>query len=169
MRTGTLLLVALVLALVAGLSRAGDPVWATKLDYTLNQSRDLPIVCKEGDLERFPGQSLAQVFGDAWPVQPEPEAGSERVRAQMTQWVRNKNGRKGLKGLPAQPGLVVYAVLVDASGEPLRAEVLCATTEGYDKIAKRMVMRSIFRPAVINGEPVTSAFVHVVAFGGGGT
>ena len=60
-------------------------------------------------------------------------------------------------------------MLVDASGEPLRAEVLCATTEGYDKIAKRMVMRSIFRPAVINGEPVTSAFVHVVAFGGGGT
>ncbi|HRF83670.1 MAG: hypothetical protein J0L89_10005 [Xanthomonadales bacterium] len=159
------ILTLLALALVTGQARADDEAtWANKLDYTLNESRDRPIVCKQGDLERFPGRSLAQVFGDAWPLQPEPEADSERVRAQMTQFV---NSVKNKKGMPAQPGLVVYAVLVDASGKPLQAEVICATTGGYDKVAKRSAMQSAYRPAVINGQPVTSVFVHVMTFGGG--
>jgi hypothetical protein len=148
----------------AGESHAEVPELASKLDYTLNESRDKPIRCKAGDIESFPGQSLAQVFGDAWPLQPEPMPESERARAQALKSVRP---RAALRGLPVQPGLVVVAVLVDASGDPLRAEVLCATTAGYDKAVKRMAMQSDYAPAVINGKAVTSVAVHVQTFAGG--
>lgn len=77
--------------------------------------------------------------------------------------------RAVLKGMPAQRGLVVFAVLVDASGKPLQAEVLCATTSGYDKVTKRVAMQSNYRPAVINGKSVTSVVVHVQKYAGGGT
>lgn len=163
-----LLSVAVVLAGCAApmLSSAEDgATWASKLDYTLNESRDKPIVCKQGDIERQAGRTLAQVFGDKWPAQPQPDPNVERVRAQLTQLI---NHRSVLKGMPVQDGVVVYAVLVDASGEPLQAEVLCASTDGYDKATKRMAMRSEYRPAVINGTPITSVFVHVTKFKGAG-
>ena len=84
----------------------------------------MPIVCKQGDIKRFAGRSLAQVFGDEWPVQPEPEPGSDRIAAQMTKWVRD---RSRTRSAPVQSGIAVIAVLVDASGAPRQAEVLCAT------------------------------------------
>lgn len=151
---------------LAGIAHAGEPVLASRLDYTLNVSRERPVVCKPGDIEHFPGQTLAQVFGDRWPVQPDPEPGSERVHAQMVESVRH---RGALKGMPAQPGLVVFAVLVDASGAPLQTEVLCSSTEGYDRSARRIAQQSKYKPAVINGNAVTSVVVHVQKFGGGGT
>ncbi len=151
----------LALLVSMGASFAQAPELASRLDYSLNASRDAPIACKQGDIERFPGKTLAQVFGDNWALQPEPAPGSERIRAQMTTSVRLGGG---LRGAPTQRGLVVFAVLVDASGEPLQAEVLCATTDGYDNITKRMAMRSEFKPAIINGKPVTSVVVHVQKF-----
>ena len=163
------LTLAALLACCAMSMRAGaqdEATWASKLDYTLNASRDKPIVCKQGDLERHPGKTLAQVFGDKWPLQPEPAAGSERVRAQALKSVRPGNA---LRGMPVQPGLVVYAVLVDPNGQPLQVEILCASTDGYDKFAKRIALQSEYKPAVINGSAVTSVVVHVQKFGGGGS
>jgi hypothetical protein len=144
---------------------AGDEAtWASKLDYTLNESRDKPIVCKQGDIERHPGRTLAQVFGDKWPRQPDPAPDSERIHAQPVKAVRP---RAAMRSMPVQPGVVVYAVLVDASGTPLQVEVLCASTEGYDKVARRMALASWYRPAIINGKPVTSVTVDVQKFAGG--
>ena len=160
------LLAGLALAGLSSLAMAQEPVLATALDYTLNASRDVPVGCKPGDLQRFPGQTLGQVFGADWPLQPEPSAGGERVRAQLTEVVRRPGAQRGL---PAQPGRVVFAVLVDPAGKPLRAEVLCATTEGYDMAAKRLAMRASYRPAVIDGVAVTSVAIHVQNFSGGGT
>lgn len=159
-------LAALALLALPAAAPAQAPVLATALDYTLNASRDVPVGCKPGDLQRFPGQSLGQVFGADWPLQPEPSAGGERVRAQLTEVVRRPGAQRGL---PAQPGRVVFAVLVDPTGKPLRAEVLCATTEGYDMAAKRLALRASYRPAVIDGVPVTSVAIHVQNFSGGGT
>lgn len=141
-----------------------EPTWSSKLDYTLNASRDAPIVCKQGDIERQPGRTLAQVFGEAWPLQPEPATGSERVAAQVVKSVRP---RSAMRGMPVQPGVVVYAVLVDATGAPLQVEVLCSGTEGYDKVARRIALQSKYRPAVINGVPVISVTVDVQKFAGG--
>lgn len=162
-RTWMRVLPLLAVLAVAG-ARADDPVRASALDYTLPESRDRPIVCKQGDIERFPGQTLAGVFGEAWPAQPEPSAGGERVPAQLTRYYRDQ---KSLKGLPAQRGLVVTAILVDASGKALRAEVVCATTEGYDVAARRLAMRASYRPASVDGTPVTSVAMVVVPYGGG--
>ena len=144
--------------------QAEAPVLATKLDYTLPGMRDRPIVCKQGDIERFPGKSLADVFGEKWPPQPEPVAEGERIRAQLTTFPRNQSP---LKGVPVQRGLVVAAVLVDQSGGPLQVEVLCATTEGFDLAAKRLLSRATYRPAVINGMATTSVATVVVPFNGG--
>ena len=138
--------------------------WASKLDYTLNESRDKPIVCKQGDIERHPGRTLAQLFGDKWPLQPQAAPGSERVPAQAIKVIRP---RGAMRGMPVQPGLVVFAVLVDGGGQPLQVEVLCASTEGYDKFARRIAMQSEYKPAVVNGAAVTSVVVHVQKFAGG--
>ena len=155
----------LILAMWTGSGAcASEPVRASALDYTLRESRDQAIVCKQGDLERFPGRSLAEVFGQAWPDQPEPSADADRVHAQLTLYHRNE---KALKGLPAQRGLVVTAVLVDASGQPLRAEAICATTDGYDTAATRLAMRASYKPASIGGVPLTSVAIVVVPYGGG--
>ena len=86
-----------------------EATWASRLDYTLNESRDKPIICKQGDIERHAGQTLAQVFAEKWPVQPEPLPGSERVQAQATRAIRP---RGAMRGMPVQPGIVVFAVLV---------------------------------------------------------
>ena len=72
-----------------------------------------------------------------------------------------------MHGMPVQPGLVVFAVLVDGGGQPLQVEVLCASTEGYDKFARRIAMQSEYKPAVVNGAAVTSVVVHVQKFAGG--
>ena len=144
-------------------AQEGAP-WASKLDYTLNESRDKPIVCKQGDIERHAGQTLAQLFGDKWPLQPQPALDSERVPAQAVRVIRP---RGALRGMPVQPGLVVFAVLVDRGGQPLQVEVLCASTDGYDKFVKRIAMQSEYKPAVINGAAVTSVVVHVQKFAGG--
>ncbi|HQW59542.1 MAG TPA: energy transducer TonB, partial [Thermomonas sp.] len=141
-----------------------EATWASRLDYTLNESRDKPIVCKQGDIERHAGQTLAQVFAEKWPVQPEPLPGSERVQAQATRAIRP---RGAMRGMPVQPGIVVFAVLVDENGEPVQAEVLCASTEGYDKYAMRIALQSQYKPALVNGKPVTSVVVHVQKFAGG--
>lgn len=161
--TGMRMLVLPMLAMlaIAG-ARAAEPVRASALDYTLPESRDRPIVCSQGDIERFPGQSLAEVFGKAWPVQPQPSPAGERVRAQLVRYHRNQDS---LKGLPSQRGLVVAAVLVDASGRALAAEPICATTEGYDLAVQRLVMRASYRPASIEGTPVTSVAMVVVPYG----
>ena len=92
--------------LAAAGARADEPVRASALDYTLPESRDRPIVCGRGDIERFPGWTLAEVFGDAWPAQPEAAPDSERVRAQLVRYHRNQDS---LVGLPSQRGLVVAA------------------------------------------------------------
>ena len=63
--------------------------------------------------------------------------------------------------------LMVFAVLVDGGGQPLQVEVLCASTEGYDKFARRIAMQSEYKPAVVNGAAVTSVVVHVQKFAGG--
>lgn len=162
-----LLSVAVVLAGCAApmLSSAEDgATWASKLDYTLNESRDKPIVCKQGDIERQAGRTLAQVFGEKWPLQPEPVSGSERVHAQAIKVLRP---RSAMRGMPVQPGIVVFAVLVDAGGQPMQVEVLCASTDGYDKFARRIALQSEYKPAVINGKAVTSVVVHVQKFAGG--
>ena len=141
-----------------------EATWASRLDYTLNESRDKPIICKQGDIERHAGQTLAQVFAEKWPVEPEPLPGSERVQAQATRAIRP---RGAMRGMPVQPGIVVFAVLVDENGEPVQAEVLCASTEGYDKYAMRIALQSQYKPAFVNGKPVTSVVVHVQKFAGG--
>ena len=155
----------LAAAMAAVPAVAQEPLLASQLDYSLNAARDVPIACKAGDTARFPGKTLAQVFGDAWPLQPEPQPDAERVRAQMTAAVRP---RGAMRGMPVQPGVVVFAVLVAADGQPLQVEILCASTEGYDAVIRRMALRSAYRPAVINGAPVTSVSVQVQKFAGGG-
>ena len=40
--------------------------------------------------------------------------------------------------------------------------------EGYDAVIRRMALRSAYRPAAINGAPVTSVSVQVQKFAGGG-
>ncbi len=131
---------------------------SSRRDHSLNVNRNLPITCKSGDLERRPGRSMAEVFGHAWPMQPEPATAGAHTRARMiaTQF------RPGvMRGLPPQPGMVIAAVLVDGKGKALAVEPLCATDEGYDVVTRRLLMRAKYQPATVNGREVVSVAMVV--------
>lgn len=152
--------IALALALLpASLGVSAQEDLSSYRDYTDNAQRDRPIQCKQGDIEDFPGQSLGQVFGADWPVQPEassPEARTpvEIIKRGPIRWPR---------GLEPQNAFTVVAVLVDANGKPLRAEVICKSRMGFDKSARNSVLATTFAPAMIDGKPVTSVGVTVIA------
>ncbi len=140
------------------------PVRSSALDYTDPAARHRPVTCKEGDREREPGRSLGDVFGDQWPEQPQPVQGGETRKAHVR---AVQLGQDIVRGAPAQRGLVVVAVLVDPAGKPLAARPICATTDGYDNRARRLALRSLYEPALINGQAVTSVATLIVPFAGG--
>ena len=149
---------AVLLALAASAAGAQEDL-SSRRDYSDNAQRDRPIACKDGDVQRFPGKSLGEVFGADWPAQPEASSPQARIGVQVLEhgpvrWPR---------GLDPQDAFTVVAVLVDAEGKPLRAEVLCATRAGFDKAARNHVMADTYAPATIDGKPVTSAIVQVVS------
>ena len=143
----------LALCLLPALGSAQEKEPSTIHDYSLNANRDLPITCWKGQLERAPGKTMGELFGDAWPVQPEPATPDAHSKARLKS-IPSISGI--LRGLPTQSGLVVAAVLVDAEGGALKVEPLCATTEGFDMAVKRLYSRARFVPATVNGEPIIS-------------
>lgn len=138
------------------------PMLSSKRDYSDNTQRDLPIACKAGDLERQAGKSLGQVFGADWPAQPTPSSPDSHSPADATAMGKMVWPR----GLEGQRGLVVLAVLVGSDGKPLRAEPLCATANGYDRSAQRSAMGGSYKPALVDGKPITSPAIVVVNFQG---
>lgn len=144
---------ALMLCLLPALAFSQEREPSTLHDYSLNVNRDVPIRCWKGQLERAPGKTMGDLFGDAWPAQPEPAGPDAHSRARLKSLqVR----RELLRGLPTQSGLVVVAVLVDTDGKPLKVEPLCATTGGFDKAVKRIYSHAEFVPATVNGKPIVS-------------
>ena len=132
---------------------------SSRRDYSDNVQRDRPIACKAGDDERFPGKSLGDVFGADWPAQP--EASSPDARSGVS--VLEHGPIRWPRGLDAQDSFTVVAVLVDAEGKPLRAEILCSTRAGFDKSVRNHAMADTYAPAMIDGKPVTSMIVQVVS------
>jgi hypothetical protein len=135
---------------------------SSKRDYSDNTQRDLPIACKAGDLERQAGKTMGQVFGADWPAQPTPSSPDSHSPADATAMGKMVWPR----GLEGQRGLVVLAVLVGSDGKPLRAEPLCATANGYDRPAQRSAMGGSYKPALVDGKPITSPAIVVVKFQG---
>jgi hypothetical protein len=134
---------------------------SSHLDYTDPALHDQPIVCREGDIERHAGQSLGQLFGDAWPTPP--AAATQRQHAAIERWARVVMPA----GLAPKDVTVVVATLVGADGKPQRAEPICATASGFDTAAARTVMQSRFTPATYDGVASVGAAVVVVKYGRG--
>ena len=130
-------------------------------DYSINTERDMPIVCKPGDVQPFQGKTMAEVFGAAWPQQPEPVEASAHSSAQLVSATVRLTPPRGLE---SQSGVVIIAVLVDASGKMLAAEPVCLTSESYAIAARRALRTARFNPAVVNGKPVTSVVAPALRF-----
>lgn len=131
-------------------------------DYTDPAQRDRPIACRAGDDERHAGETLGQLFGDAW--QAPPAAATTRERPSVDRW-----GKLIMpQGLAPRDVTVVVAALVGPDGEPQRAEALCTTDNHFDMSAARTVMRSHFTPARYDGAPSTGVAVVVVQYSRGG-
>jgi hypothetical protein len=126
---------------------------STILDYSLNANRHVPVRCWKGQLERVSGKTMGDVFGDLWPVQPDPATPGAHARPRLKSL---HVASAKLRGLPTQSGVVVAAVLVGADGKPIKVETLCATTEGFDIAVKRMYARAEFVPATVDGKPIVS-------------
>lgn len=136
----------------------GGALLASRRNYLDPAEREAPIVCKDGDLERHAGQSLAKVFGADWPVAPVP----------TRSWTPARTLEPGKmvwpRGMEGKTGLVVVAVLVDASGKSLRAEPLCASIGGFDMAARRAAMSAAYSAALVDEKPVTTPIVRVIRF-----
>lgn len=145
--------------MLAGFHACAQEDLSSRRDYSDNAQRDRPIVCRAGDTERHPGRSLGDVFGADWPAQPEPSSPQARAGVRVLEhgpirWPR---------GLDPQDSFTVVALLVDAEGKPLRAEILCSTRQGFDKAVRNHAMAGTYAPAMIDGVPVVSAIVQVVS------
>jgi hypothetical protein len=140
---------------------AADNALSSGRDYTDPALHDAPIVCREGDLERHPGQSLGDVFGAAWPTPP--AAATQRQHAAVDRWARVVMPA----GLAPKDVTVVVATLVGADGKPQHAESICASAAGFDTAAVRTVLQSRFTPATYDGVPSVGATVVVVRYGRG--
>jgi len=150
--------IALLCCLAPLLASADEAGLTSRRDHSLNLNRDLPITCKQGDIERFPGKTMGEVFGDAWPVQPEPATPQAHTEAKL---IAVQFSQGATRGLPPQPGLVVTAVLVDGTGKALEVVPVCATDEGYDVATKRQLVRAKYQPATVNAQPITSVAVVI--------
>ena len=150
----------LVFASAPGLAQQAP--LSSSLDHSLDASRDHPVTCKPGDLEPHRGRTLGEVFGADWPRQPEPTVAGAHGRASLVRMPRLDPAR--LRGLPPHGGLVVAAVLLAPDGNPLRVETLCATTAGYDTFARRFLRQAAYRPATVDGVPMTSVAIVLHRF-----
>ncbi|AXK70947.1 hypothetical protein DWG18_00665 [Lysobacter sp. TY2-98] len=138
----------------------GDDL-SSGLDYTDPALHHQPITCREGDIERHAGQSLGQLFGDAWPTPP--AAATKREHAAIDHWAKVVMPN----GLAPKDVTVVVAALVGADGKPQRAEAICASTAGFDTSAVRTVMQSRFTPTMYDGVASVGAAVVVVRYSRG--
>ncbi len=142
---------------------AGAEDLSSRRDYSDPAQRDLPIACKQGDIEKFPGKSLGDVLGADWPAQPVASNEGARSAAALVE----RGPMRWPRGMDPQQSFTVVAVLIDASGKPLRAEILCTTRLGFDAAVKRHAMASTYAPAHVDGKSITSALVRVVSFRAG--
>ena len=152
--------VALSLLLVGLPLAAGAEDLSSRRDYSDPAQRDLPIACKQGDIEKFPGKNLGDVFGADWPAQPVPSKQDAHSAATLVE----RGPMRWPRGMDPQQSFTVVAVLIDASGKPMRSEILCTTRLGFDAAVKRHAMASTYAPAHVDGKPITSALVRVVSF-----
>ncbi len=152
--------------LICGFLLVVAPAWAsaqdlsTQRDYSDPTQRDLPIACKAGDIEGFPGKSLGDVFGAEWPAQPLPSSAASHSKVRLLE----PGPMKLPRGMDAQDSVNVVAVLVSAEGTPLRAEILCSTRMGLNMAVRRHAMASTYAPAEVDGVPVISVIARLVRF-----
>lgn len=152
------LLFALSLSLLPAIALAEDI--SSKRDYMDPAQRDRPIVCKPGDMERFPGKTLGDVFGDDWPAQPVSSSPENQSGPRVVQEAAMHPPR----GMDPQNSFTVVAILISSEGKPLRAEILCSTRMGMDAAVRRQALASSYLPAQVDGKPITSVGVRVAAF-----
>lgn len=151
---------AAALAVIAATAQAQSPAprWSSNIDYSTPGARDLPVTCRRGDLQPFEGKTMAQIFGDAWPVAPEMTASHTPPKVVSSAKVIPPRGLEG------KPATVVVAVLVGADGKPLAAEAVCISDGAFTIAAKRVLRNASFEPATIDGKPVTSVLAVPISF-----
>lgn len=152
------LLLAVLLATAA--SAAGAQDLSSQRDYSDPAQRDRPIACKPGDVEGHPGESLGQLFGADWPVQPTPATPDAYVKPRLLE----RGPMRWPHGMDPQDSLNVVAILVGADGKPMKVEILCSTRMGLDTMVRRAMLGSTFSPATLDGRPITSVLVAVQRF-----
>jgi hypothetical protein len=150
----------LAVLLATSASAAGAQDLSSQRDYSDPAQRDRPIACKAGDVEGHPGESLGQLFGADWPVQPAPATPEAYVKPHLLE----RGPMRWPHGMDAQNSLNVVAVLVGADGKPMKVEILCSTRMGLDMMVRRAMLGSTFSPATLDGRPITSVLVAVQRF-----
>ena len=157
--------------LIVALLLASLPAWAQEArlssdtDYSREGARDLPVTCKPGDVQPFAGKTMGQVFGDAWPAQAVASKNSQPAE------VVSSGRIVAPRGLEGQSAIAVIAVLVGSDGKLIANEAICMTAAPFSTAAKRALRNATFKPAEVDGAPVTSVLAVPVVFraGRGGT
>jgi hypothetical protein len=125
---------------------------AARPDPTDPRMRDVPMRCKPGDVDVAKGRTLGQIFGAEWPASPAVPA-ARRTAAQVVS--------RGRVDWPAAsgPATAASAVLVDAQGRVLRAQVLCASNAAAVALVEAASLQGTYRAAMFDGAPSTGVVI----------
>jgi len=143
---------------LAATASAQAPRWSSNTDYSAPGARDLPVTCRDGDIQPFAGKSMGDVFGAAWPEVP------VATSAHTPPKVLSHGKVIPPRGLEGKWATVVVAVLVGADGKPLASEAICMTDGAFAIAAKRVLANATFAPATVDGTPVTTVLAVPISF-----
>ncbi len=154
------LLFGIAIAALPASAGAEAPLASSHTDYTVPGARELPITCKDGDMQPFAGKTMGEVFGAEWPAQATPESATAHAPPKVLKLGKIVPPR----GLEGQHAAVVMAILVGADGNMIAAEPICLSAAPYAIAAKRALRGAHFEAGTINGQPVTSVIAAAIVF-----
>lgn len=143
---------------LAATASAQAPRWSSNTDYSAPGARDLPVTCRDGDIQPFAGKTMGDVFGAAWPEVPVASS------AHTPPKVLSHGKVIPQRGLEGKWATVVVAVLVGADGKPLASEAICMSDGAFAIAAKRVLANATFAPATVDGTPVTTVLAVPISF-----
>lgn len=143
---------------LAATASAQAPRWSSNTDYSAPGARNLPIICRDGDIQPFAGKTMGEVFGAAWPEVPTTSS------AHAPPKVLSHGKVIPPRGLEGKWATVVVAVLVGADGKPLASEAVCMSDGAFAIAAKRVLANATFAPATVDGTPVTTVLAVPISF-----
>ena len=107
--------------------------------------------------DRKKAESRGQNIEDAYKIAPPPEPAPQIIKSPKVTYPASAR-RFGEKGK------VAVKVLVDTTGNVLKAKVMWSTNKIFEVMAESLAYHYIFEPPIYNGKPQAVTFIIPIVF-----